>query len=608
MDEKRFPVSVDLGVPESAPAPEPPPAGAFVWVKENLFSSVANSLLSIAIIAALLASLSGIAAWALEGTRQWRAVAQNSRLLMIQAYPQDAMWRVWASVGVIVVLAGLSVAAYRVGDKISRRQLGRIVMGTSGFLFVTVLVAAVPYSLNRVVWLVVFGAVFMGTRFWVDRQGENATEESISTLALMGLALLGVVASLWVMRAPVPGVNEQGFNADVWEPIALSTKLPWTILAGVGLLAYWLGVLIRDRFEGLRAATVAGWTLASPFIVMILLRAPDLAWTGSRSVLTLDVPILLAFGVGGGVLVSWLGTESSGEPGRAVAGLIFLGGLIALFLAPVLMVVKLLVLTLGLFGLLAPNFGGSPQARRQLVAVWFATVFLIVLVVRLSSSESALGFGGSDFLGGLALTFVIAIFGIGLSFPLGVILALGRTSTLPIFRTVSTVYIELVRSVPLITWLFASLNLFPLFLPGGLELDQVVRAVGAVTLFSAAYLAENVRGGLQSLSKGQYEAADALGMTTIQKTSLIILPQALKAVIPALVGQVIALFKDTSLVAIIGLFDLLYIAQKVIPSQSQFLGSFLESIVAVAVLYWVFTFAFYRASMRLERRMGVGQR
>lgn len=608
MTEKRPPVSVDLGVPESAPAPEPPPAGAFAWIQENLFSSVINSILSVTIAAALLAALSGIAGWALEATRQWRAVAQNSRLLMIQAYPADAMWRVWVSVGVIVVLAALSIAAYRVGGKMSWQQLGRIVQGISAFLFVAVLVAAVPYSVSRVVWLVVLAAVFAGTRMWMTRLGEASKEPTVSILGLIGIAVIAIVAFLWVMRAPVPGVNEEGFNTDVWEPIARSTQVPWTILAAVGFGAYWLGVLLRDRFEGLRSFTVVGWALASPAIVMVLLRAPDIDWTGTRSVLTLDLPVFVGFGAVGGLLLWWLGDARSGEAGRAVAGAIFLGGLIALFLAPTLMVVKILILALGIFALLAPNFGGSTQARRQLVLAWLAASVLIVFATRMAASESALGFNGSDFLGGLALTMVIAIFGIGLSFPLGVLLALGRTSTLPIFRTVSTFYIELVRSVPLITWLFASLNLFPLFLPGGLEIDGVVRAIAAVTLFSAAYLAENVRGGLQSLSKGQYEAADALGMTTVQKTSLIILPQALKAVIPALVGQVIALFKDTSLVAIIGLFDLLYIAQKVIPAQSQFLGSFLESIVAAAVIYWVFTFAFSRASMRLERRLGLGQR
>jgi len=206
---------------------------------------------------------------------------------------------------------------------------------------------------------------------------------------------------------------------------------------------------------------------------------------------------------------------------------------------------------------------------------------------------------------------VLAIAGIALSFPFGVLLALGRTSTMPIFRMMSVVYIEVVRGVPLITWLLVGSVIFPLFLPEGLDIDAIVRAIIAIALFSAAYLAENVRGGLQSIPKGQYEAARALGMTTAQLTIFIVLPQALRAVIPALVGQVIAIFKDTSLVTIIGLFDFLHIARSVIPSQTQpfnFLGTLRETLVFAAIVYWIVTFSISRASLRLEKKLGVGER
>ncbi len=129
-----------------------------------------------------------------------------------------------------------------------------------------------------------------------------------------------------------------------------------------------------------------------------------------------------------------------------------------------------------------------------------------------------------------------------------------------------------------------------------------------MTLFSAAYLAENVRGGLQSIPKGQYEAARALGMSTAQMTMLITLPQALRVVIPAIVGQVISLFKDTSLVAIVGLADFFRVVRDIVPNQPTSLGSILENLILAAVVYWVFTFSFSRASQRLERRLGVGTR
>jgi general L-amino acid transport system permease protein len=182
---------------------------------------------------------------------------------------------------------------------------------------------------------------------------------------------------------------------------------------------------------------------------------------------------------------------------------------------------------------------------------------------------------------------------------------------MPIFRLISTVYIELVRGVPLITWLLISVVVFPIFFPLDTNFPNVIEVIAFITFFSAAYLAENVRGGLQAIPNGQTEAANALGMTTLQRTVFITLPQALRAVIPALVGQVIAIFKDTSLVAIVGLFDLLRIARNVIPNQSQpfnFLGSLKEDLVAAALLYWIFTFTFSRISQRIERKLGVGER
>lgn len=610
MDSRQYPVSIDLGVPESAPAPEPPPSGPWVWMRENLFSTPFNSVLSIVTLVGILAVTHGIIGWAL-GDRIWRAVAANARLLMVQAYPTEHFWRVWVSVGVIVVLAALSLAYWRVGSKLAWRELSRVLVGI-GVGLALVSASAIWHILGHgetprltIVSLVVGVVLAVGAHRYAASLGEEAKEPRVSTITLLGLALVILIAFIWVMQAPVPGVNEEGFNADVWEPIALSTKVPWTILAVLGVVTYWVGLGLREAMPGMRRVLIALWVLSTPFIYMVLFRGPDIDWL---EVLTLDTPVFLGFTILGGLFLRWAADPKSGELGRFLAGAIFVLGLLSLPFIDTLMLFKVSVLGLGTFALLAPTFAGSPAARRQFLVAWAGAMLLIVIIFRMGDSASALGFRGSTFLGGLALTFALAIFGIALSFPLGVILALGRTSTMPILRTVCTFYIELVRSVPLITWLFASANLFQLFIPGGLEVDNVVRAIGAITLFSAAYLAENVRGGLQSISRGQYEAADALGMTIVQKTSFIILPQALKAVIPALVGQVIALFKDTSLVAIIGLFDLLLIAKNVIPNQSQFLGSFMEAIVAVAVIYWIFTFAFSRASIRLEKRLGLGTR
>ena len=210
--------------------------------------------------------------------------------------------------------------------------------------------------------------------------------------------------------------------------------------------------------------------------------------------------------------------------------------------------------------------------------------------------------------GGLLLTLLLAVFGIALSFPLGVILALGRQSTFPAFRLLSILYIEFIRGVPLITLLFMGQAMLQYFLPPGTPtIDRVVRALVAITLFSAAYTAENVRGGLQAIPRGQYEAAHALGLSGFQRTFYIVLPQALRAVVPVLVGQFIGLFKDTSLVAIIGLFDLLGIGRAIL-GNPNWLGNHQQVYLFIAAIYWIFCYAMAYASRRLERSLGVGER
>ena len=209
--------------------------------------------------------------------------------------------------------------------------------------------------------------------------------------------------------------------------------------------------------------------------------------------------------------------------------------------------------------------------------------------------------------GGLLLTILIATVGILLSFPLGVMLALGRRSQLPIVRILSTGYIEVIRGVPLVTILFMADIILPLFLPGEWRLDRVARAMGGVTLFSAAYVAENVRGGLQAIPTGQIEASQALGLSTTQMNLYIVLPQALRSVIPANVGLFISLLKDTTLVTIVGLSELLGIGRAVL-AQSESFGAYLEVYVFIAGVFFVLCYAMSQASYRLERQLGVGTR
>jgi general L-amino acid transport system permease protein len=203
--------------------------------------------------------------------------------------------------------------------------------------------------------------------------------------------------------------------------------------------------------------------------------------------------------------------------------------------------------------------------------------------------------------GGLMLTLVVAAVGIIASFPIGIVLALGRQSDMPIVKTLCVGFIEFIRGVPLITILFMASVVLPLFFSDGIDFDKLLRALIGITLFQAAYIAEVVRGGLQAIPKGQYEAAESLGLSYWQGMILIILPQALKISIPNLVGSFISLFKDTTLVLIIGLFDILAMVT-LTNSDTNWLGYEVEGYVFVTLIYWVVCFTMSQYSKAIERK------
>jgi general L-amino acid transport system permease protein len=247
-----------------------------------------------------------------------------------------------------------------------------------------------------------------------------------------------------------------------------------------------------------------------------------------------------------------------------------------------------------------------PVPRRALVIAWLVSL-PIAFVLLSGVAGTPIPEVRTNLWGGLLLTFLLAAVGIVLSFPFGVLLALGRRSGLPAVRALSTAYIELIRGVPLVTILFMADIMLPLFLPGEVRIDRVLRAMGGITLFSAAYVAENVRGGLQAIPSGQIEAAHAIGLNTIQTNIFIVLPQALRAVIPANVGLFISLLKDTTLVVIIGLLELLGIGRAVL-AQTEWFGAQMEVYVFVAAVFFVLCYAMSQASYRLEVALGVGTR
>jgi general L-amino acid transport system permease protein len=203
---------------------------------------------------------------------------------------------------------------------------------------------------------------------------------------------------------------------------------------------------------------------------------------------------------------------------------------------------------------------------------------------------------------GLPLTLLLSVFGLTAAYPLGIALALGRQSRMPAIKSLCVVYIETIRGVPLISLLFMSSVMFPLFLPEGITINNILRAQVAIILFTAAYIAEVVRGGLQAIGRGQYEAAESMGLNYSQKMRLIILPQALKIVIPPTVGILISAFKDTSLVVIIGLYDLLKTTQSTL-SDPRWMGFSIEAYIFIALIYFAGCFSMSSYSRRLEREL-----
>jgi general L-amino acid transport system permease protein len=365
-----------------------------------------------------------------------------------------------------------------------------------------------------------------------------------------------------------------------------------TILLAIGM--GWLVLTIGEW-----AVTEARWSVVSNNLRLFLIGQypADQAWR-----------IWLALAV-----ISVLGGLSAGVYGQATRALAITLSACQIMLALLMLASPLGVVPAAALGLnailvwvaLAIGLRGLVP-RRLLLIGWLLSMPISFLLIS-GFAGTPLESVSTNVWGGLLLTVLIAVVGILVSFPMGVLLALGRRSELPALRWLSTGYIEVIRGVPLVTILFLADIILPLFLPGEWRLDRVARAIGGVTLFSAAYVAENVRGGLQAIPTGQVEASHALGLSGLQTNLYIVLPQALRSVIPANVGLFISLLKDTTLVTIIGLLELLGISRAILAQPESF-GAQMEVYVFIAVVFFVLCYAMSQASYRLERQLGVGTR
>jgi len=297
-----------------------------------------------------------------------------------------------------------------------------------------------------------------------------------------------------------------------------------------------------------------------------------------------------------------------------VLGLTFAGFIVALgfwpAFVPILTVTNRVILlaNLGIIGVGYFTARSKKITPRRLLIAWLLSLVVSLLLLYGTPFSSALDIVTTNLWGGLLVTLLLAIGGITISFPFGVMLALGRRSSLPIIRVICTVFIEAIRGVPLISILFLFSLILPLFLPTGIRVDRLIRALVGMTIFSAAYTAENVRGGLAAVPYGQTEAAKALGHSNFQITALIVLPQALRAVIPPIVGQFISLFKDTTLASGVAVLELLSVGRSILNSDPQYIGLQMEVYGFIALVFWILSYMMSHASRRLESSLGVGER
>ncbi len=556
--------------------------------------------------------------------------------MFTQAYPDVNYTRVWVALGLVLVLAGISLGTARVGPGFSMKKIATWCISGGLFIVFGVLLREPSVLKNaegdalrdenlqvvrqsfgaamgdRIGWWII-GLVLLGAGFaiWVGL-GDLRRRTTFVPAIPLSLAAMGfMVSSVWWYNWGHYAFTGTGFIFEPGRKVASTTQTPWTLL-WILLVATYAVVRLANRSGkagSLKIVANIGWLL-SPFITYwAILRAPVLDW---GRVASTDVPLFVIFGLGGAVFLWILTRPGLGEIARILAIAVVFAALftwVGAFFGwfSMLQKVRFSILFLGLAGLIAPNFVGEARQRLKLIYGWIALSVIFHILVTLINTPSGIRTPGEEFAGGFMISIYVSVFTMLFSFPLGVLLALARTSRLPLFRMMSTVYIEAFRGVPLITMLFFFTVFVNLFLPTGMELAGLAAITIAFILFSAAYLAENVRGGLQAVRQGQYEASDALGLTTVQRTMFIVLPQGLRVSIPPLVGQVIATFKETSLLAIVGVFDFLRIARDVIPNQTEFLGVRKEGLLFISVVYFVGCYAMSRYSQRLERQLGVGE-
>ena len=485
----------------AAPLPPATTIGPVGWLRKNLFSSPANSAVTVLMAILLAWIVVNLGAWVVVQA-DWTVIVSRVPLYIVGLYPYEAYWRLTICLLLISVLLGMS---WRAWPDTARRF-------AYGFGAIMLFVGVFPHEMapvHRALLLLNLPAIVLG--YMLTPRAEESGPGLLDALA-------GGALSSMLDRAALR-------LATAWCSVARALFPP----------------LYRVIF---RVATA--WCRAVAAL--------------SRMLDRVAIPLATALR----------------RPERALTP--------ALDRAAIL---------------------STP--RRMLTAV---VVVLIVTMILILGIDGVPGLDPVDTqdVGGLLINLLLAFFGIVCSLPIGIGLALGRRSSLPVVKVACVTFIEVVRGVPLITLLFMSRHMLPLTFPEDLNIDRVYLAGITITLFSSAYMAENVRGGMAAVQSGQTEAAQALGLRGWQTTLLITLPQGLRNIIPAIVGQFISLFKDTSLVYFIGMLDLVEMGRVSVQGNQEFIDNGREVYLFIAVVFWVFCFSMSFISRRIEGVLGVGRR
>ena len=482
------------------------------------------------------------------------------------------------------------------------------------------LFASVPDTILTVVGIVIIALILPPLIRWglLDAQWVGADRSACSTVAQGGTQPDGWSGACWAFV-------KARFQSFMFGRYPIEER--WRVILSGILFAALLAPLMMPKAPGkaLNAVLLFG---VFPFVAFMLLIGAALPFgliglAGFLIKLVFAIiagAISLVFAVPAALLEALFG---AGEAGTAGDGILWLGSYVSWpfdyltdkvdairtasedYIGPV----RSLWLDLAVSAALVLGAMAWSGASQRTIGLTAAALVVAAVVLRLTGLDAGLPYVETALWGGLLVTLVLSFVGIAVSLPLGVLLALGRRSKLPVIRLISVIFIEAVRGVPLITVLFMASFMLPLFVPPGVTFDKFLRALIGVALFASAYMAEVIRGGLQAIPKGQYEGADSLGLSYWQKTGLIILPQALKLVIPGIVNTFIGLFKDTSLVTIIGMFDLLGIVRQAfadpnwISPQTPVTG-----LLFAGFVFWLFCFGMSRYSIYMERRLDTGHK